>query len=99
MAGRDIPAVSVVATKMASGTVQMQFQGSLDGLNPNGQIRFVVVIPAADFTSFNTTVNGGAAGATLTKVYAENVNVTDYNAPDASGNATKGVLSYACSDT
>lgn len=99
MAGRDILAVAVVCTKMASGTVQMQFQGSSDGLNAAGNIRFAVVIPAADFTSFNTTVNGGAAGATLTKVYAENTNQGDYNAPDGSGNPTKGTLSYGCSDT
>lgn len=91
MAGRDVPAVAVVATKMADTTVQLQFQQSLDGLNPSGQVRFVVVIPAADFTSFNTTVNGGAAGATLTKVYAENTNQADYAPPDGSGNP-KGVL-------
>ena len=78
MSGRDVPAVAVVATKMSSGTVQLVFQSSLDGLNPYGQVRFAVVIPSADFTSFNTTVNGGAAGATLTKVYAENANQGDY---------------------
>ena len=33
---------------------------------------------SADFTSFNTTVNGGATGATLTVTYAENVRVVDY---------------------
>lgn len=99
MANRDIPAVAVVGTKMASGTVQLQLQGSFDGLNAGGNVRFVVVIPSADFTSFNTTVNGGAAGATLTKVYAQNTNAGDYVAPDASGNPTKGTLSYACSDT
>lgn len=98
MAGRDIPAVSVIATKMASGTVQFQFQGSLDGLNSNGQLRFAVVMPAADVTSVNTNVNGGAAGATRTFVYAENTNGSDYNAPDGSGNAIKGTLSYACND-
>lgn len=92
MAGRDVPAVAVIATKMASGTVQLQFQQSLDGLNPSGQVRFAVVIPSADFTSFNTTVNGGAAGATLTKVYAQNAAQGDYQAPDGSGNATKGQL-------
>jgi len=30
-----------------------------------------VAIPSADFTSFNTTVNGGATAATLTRVYAQ----------------------------
>ena len=92
MAGRDVLAVSVVATKMASGTVQLQFVSSVDGLNPSGDLIFVCVIPSADFTSFNTTVNGGAAGATLTKTYAENLNANDYNAPDASGNPTKGSI-------
>jgi hypothetical protein len=85
MAGPGVKALAVIATKMASGTVQLAFYDSLDGLNPYAQMRFVVVIPSADFTSFNTTVNGGAAGATLTKVYAENVNATDYAVPNASG--------------
>lgn len=92
MAGRDIPAVAVIATKMASGNVQLQFQNSLDGLNPGGQVRFAVVIPSADFTSFNTTVNGGAAGAALTKVYAENATSGDYVAPTAGGQPTQGPL-------
>jgi ABC-type dipeptide/oligopeptide/nickel transport system ATPase subunit len=74
----NIVARAVIMTKMASGTVQVVVQSSLDGLNPNGDLQFVMVIPAADFTSFNTTVNGGAAGATLTKVYAENLNSGDY---------------------
>ena len=78
MSGRDVPACAVIATKMASGTVQLVFQTSLDGLNPFGQVRFAIVIPAADFTSFNTTVNGGATGASLTKVYAQNANQGDY---------------------
>jgi hypothetical protein len=95
MAGRDVQAVAVVATKMASGTVQLQFQQSLDGLNPSGQVRFVVVIPSADFTSFNTTVNGGAAGTTLTKVYAENASSGDYVAPNASGVPSGGVLNVS----
>jgi hypothetical protein len=77
MAG-DIQAVAVVATKMASGNVQLQFYSSFDGLNPNGDLRFAAVIPAANFTSLNTTVNGGATGATLTFVYAENTNRGDY---------------------
>ena len=78
MAGRDVLAVSVIATKQASGTVQLIFQASLDGLNPYGVTKFVVVIPSADFTAFNTTVNGGATGATLTRTYAENANQGDY---------------------
>jgi len=93
MAGRDVKAVAVVATKMASTTVQLQFFDSLDGLNPYGAVRFVVVIPAADFTSFNTTVNGGLAGAALTKVYAENANVGDYVAPSTGGFPNQGAIS------
>lgn len=76
----NVIARSVIMTKMASGTVQIVVQSSSDGLNPNGDIGFAMVIPAADFTSFNTTVNGGATGATLTRTYAENVNAGDYPA-------------------
>lgn len=68
----NIPAVSVLMTKQASGNVQVQC------LNQNGGVRYCVVIPAADFTSFNTTVNGGSTGANLTKVYAQDLNATDY---------------------
>ena len=84
---------AVIATKMASGNVQLVIQSSSDGLNPNGDINYVLVIPAADFTSFNTTVNGGAAGATLTKVYAQNANSGDYVGADASGVPRLGALS------
>jgi hypothetical protein len=68
----NIPGVTVIATKMASGNVQMLFQ------NPNSGIRYCIVIPAADFTSFNTTVNGGSTGATLTRSYAQDQNNNDY---------------------
>lgn len=68
----NIPGVTVIATKMASGTVQLIMQ------NPNGGVRFAVVLPSADFTSFNTTVNGGATGATLTRVYGQDANNGDY---------------------
>jgi hypothetical protein len=74
----NIPGVSVVALKMASGNVRLDFYSTNDGLNPNADLRFAVVIPAADFTSFNTTVNGGATGATLTRTYAEDLNRGDY---------------------
>lgn len=70
----NIPAVTVIGTKMASGTVQLVFQ------NANGGVRYAVVIPNADFTSFNTTVNGGATGANLTKIYAQDAAATDYPA-------------------
>ena len=68
----NIPGVTVIATKMASTTVQLVFQ------NPNGGVRYCAVIPAADFTSFNTTVNGGSAGATLTRTYGQDANNGDY---------------------
>lgn len=74
----NIPGIAVIGTKMASGTVQLVFTSTNDGVNTNGDIRFAVVIPAADFTSFNTTVNGGATGATVTKVYAQDLNRGDY---------------------
>ena len=74
----NIPGAAIIATKMASGNVQLVVQSTNDGVNPNPDIRFALVIPAADFTSFNTTVNGGATGATLTKVYAQDLNRGDY---------------------
>lgn len=40
----NIPAVTVIATKMASGNVQYVLQ------NPNGGIRFAFVQPSADVT-------------------------------------------------
>lgn len=74
----NIPGIAVVALKMASGNVRLDFYSTGDGLNANADLRFAVVIPAADFTSFNTTVNGGATNATLTRVYAEDLNRGDY---------------------
>lgn len=74
----NIPARAVIATKQASGTVQFVIQSSGDGLNPNGDIQFVFVMPSADVTSVNTNVNGGATGATRTFVYAENATSGDY---------------------
>jgi len=74
----NIPGIAVIATKQASGNVQLVFQSTNDGVNPSADIRFAVVIPSADFTSFNTTVNGGGAGTSLTKVYAQDLNRGDY---------------------
>lgn len=74
----NIPGISMICTKMASGNVQIVFQSSNDGVNPAADIRFAVVVPAADFTSFNTTVNGGATNATLTRSYAQDLNRGDY---------------------
>jgi hypothetical protein len=69
---------AVIATKMADGNVQLIIQSSLDGLNPSGDLQYALVIPSADFTSFNTTVNGGATGATLTRTYAQDAFKVDY---------------------
>ena len=59
---------------MASGNVQLLFQ------RPNGDVRFAVVIPAANFTSLNTTVNGGSTNATLTFPYAQDQFPNDFPA-------------------
>lgn len=61
----NIPAYNVVATKQADGNVQFLIQ------RPNGDIRFGFNMTSANVTSINTTVNGGATGATLTFVYAQ----------------------------
>lgn len=62
----------LVATKLASGNVLLQFQ------NANGGVQFVAVVPSADITAINTTVNGGSTGASLTKNYAQDLNKGDY---------------------
>jgi hypothetical protein len=74
----NIKALVVKMTKKASGNVLVEFFATNDGLNSNGNLRYAVVIPSADFTSFNTSVNGGATDATLSKVYAEDANRNDY---------------------
>lgn len=66
------PARTLVATKMASGTVQLIWSDAVGG------IVYAAVIPSADFTTLNTTVNGGAAGASVTKTYAQDANQGDY---------------------
>lgn len=66
------PARTLVVTKMASLNVQMVWSDA------QGGTAFIAVIPAADFTAFNTTVNGGVAGATLTRTYAQDANQGDY---------------------
>ena len=66
------PGRTLIATKQASGTVQLVWQDSFGGL------AYIGVIPAADFTSINTNVNGGATGATRTFTYAQDQNQGDY---------------------
>lgn len=66
----------IIATKQADGSVQMQiYHGATSGGGrPGGagtSLITTVNIPNADFTSLNTTVNGGAAGATLSFSYGQ----------------------------
>lgn len=68
----NIPAYSVVATKMASGNVQILIERA------GGDVRFGFILTSANFTSANTTVNGGSTGATLTFTYAQDANNNDY---------------------
>ena len=74
-----ILAYQIVGLKMASNNVQLQF------LHPGGNVAFCAVIPTADFTSLNTTVNGGIGGTTLSvpqppnpPFYAQDASKTDY---------------------
>lgn len=56
-----------------AASVLLRFQ------SPNGMVRFEFPIPAADFTSINTTTNGGATGATQTFNYAQDANRAVYD--------------------
>lgn len=66
-----VPGLTLSATKQASGGVQLLFI-------INGANRFCFSVPNADFTALNTTVNGGATGANITKSYAQDTNLADY---------------------
>jgi len=66
-------AVTVVTLKLANGDVLLRF------LHPNGSVRFEHSFPSADFTSINTTTNGGAANTTQTFAYAQDANRGDYD--------------------
>lgn len=73
----SVMAYQVIGLKMASGNVQLQF------MHPNGSVAFSAVIPAGDFTTLNTTVNGGSTGATATvpsttTFYSQDLNRGDY---------------------
>ena len=74
----NIPGFAITATKNASGTVRLDIYSTNDGINPSADLRFSVVLTSANFTSINTTVNGGSTGATLTFVYPQNQNPSDY---------------------
>lgn len=70
---QTVTGVNLIAIKQASGNVKMIFQNDVGG------ILFSAVIPSADFTALNTTVNGGSTGATLNKKYNEDQNKDDYD--------------------
>lgn len=75
----NIPAFQLTATKISTTdtpkNVLLQFIR-------NGNVVFAACIPGADFTSINTTVNGGAAGVSLTvpsnPPYAQDTSKGDY---------------------
>lgn len=74
MALATVLACTVVTLKNADGTVTLSFQ------SPNGMVRYQHTFPSADFTSINTTTNGGSAGATQTFVYAQDAARVNYGA-------------------
>lgn len=74
-----IMAFQVTATKAASGSGNMVLQFT----HPGGNLVFCAVIPSADFTTMNTSVNGGSAGTTQTfptstTFYTQDQNKGDY---------------------
>jgi hypothetical protein len=74
----NIPAYVCITTKLADGNVRFDFYSTNDGVNSNGDLRISFVMTAANVTAINTTVNGGAAGATLSQGYAQDLNRSDY---------------------
>ena len=69
-----VPATTVVTLKNADTTITLYFQ------DPNGFVKFAHTFPAADFTSINTTTNGGSANATQTFTYAQDAARVNYPA-------------------
>jgi hypothetical protein len=67
-----ILATTVVTLKLANGDVLLIFQ------SPSGTEKFVFSFPSADFTSINSTTNGGSTGATQTFTYGQDANKADY---------------------
>jgi len=74
MAGRDVVAFTLSATKLASGNMQLIFYSSLDGLNSSGGVRSQYVISAAQVTAIAALTSG--QNSTVT--YAENTAQGDY---------------------
>lgn len=68
----NIPGVSCTMTKLADANIQIVLT------NPNGGVRFAYVCTAAQFTAWNTTVNGGATGAAITVTNAQDLFASDY---------------------
>ena len=69
---QTVNGLTMIATKLSSGNVQLIFQNAVGG------IIFTTVIPSADFTALNTSVNGGSTGASITKAYAQDNAKNDY---------------------
>lgn len=74
MAGRDVVAFTLSATKMPSGNMQLLFYGSADGLNSNGCVKAQFVISAAQVTAIAALTSG--QNSTVT--YAEDAAQGDY---------------------
>ena len=60
-----IKSQTVTATKQADGSVNIVFSDMYGG------VRYVANISNADFTTLNTSVNGGSTGATKTLSYGQ----------------------------
>lgn len=65
-----IPAFTLVATKVVS-VAPVTTAVQLVAYGATGNILFALTVAAADFTSINTTVNGGSVGATLSFSYPQ----------------------------
>lgn len=74
MAGRDVVAFVLSATKLADGNMQLVFYSTLDGLNSNGQVKAQFVISAAQVTAIAALTSGQNS----TAAYAEDAAQGDY---------------------
>lgn len=74
MAGRDVVAFTLSATKLADGNMQLIFYASLDGLNSYGEVKAQYVISAAQVTAIAALTSG--QNSTVT--YAQNTAQGDY---------------------
>lgn len=72
----EVFAKGLITTKLADGSVQFDvYHGAVSGGGrPGGQGTSLITsfnMASADVTSLNTTVNGGATGATLSFSYGQ----------------------------